>query len=165
MISGPLLSLILLWIITILYHGLFLATDSLWASSHHMILFLKVLFLFSFLGRNTPGREPTRVPLSQLPSNYFSYPTFPAIPLKAFLCLISPDGPNLLILLLLGYICLSISLMSSVSHLPMFKNDRENVKNDFPMQLYFWREYHFEDRAPVQTHNSLCPYVLSINIL
>lgn len=121
----------------IIYHGLFLATDSLWASSHHMILFLKVLFLFSFLGRNTPGREPTRVPLSQLPSNYFSYPTFLAIPLKAFLCLISPDGPNLLILLLLGYICLSISLMSSVSHLPVFKNDRENAKNDFPMQLYF----------------------------
>lgn len=85
----------------------FLATDSLWASSHHMILFLKVLFLFSFLGRNTPGREPTRVPLSQLPSNYFSFPIFPAIPLKAFLCIISPDGPNLLILLLLGYICLS----------------------------------------------------------
>ena len=83
MIPGPLLLLILLWIITILYPGLFLATDTLWAFSHHMILFLKVLFLF-FVGRNTPGREPTWVPLSQLPSNYFSYPSFPAIPLKAF---------------------------------------------------------------------------------
>ena len=108
MIPGPLLLLILLWIFTVLYPGLFLATDTLWAFSHHMILLLKVLFLFFFLGRNTPGREPTLVPLSQLPSNYFSYPAFPAIPLKAFFCLISPDGPNLLILLLLGYICLSV---------------------------------------------------------
>lgn len=127
MIPGPLLLLILLWIFTVLYPGLFLATDTLWAFSHHMILLLKVLFLFFFLGRNTPGREPTWVPLSQLPSNYFSYPAFPAIPLKAFFCLISPDGPNLLILLLLGYICLSVSLMSSASHLPVFKNDWENA--------------------------------------
>ena len=135
MIPGPLLFLILLWIITILYHGLFLATDSLWASSHHMILFLKVLFLFSFLGRNTPGREPTWVSLSQLPSNYFFYPIFRYSP-QGF-SLISPDGPNLLILLLLSYICLSMSLMSSASHLLVFKNDGENAKNDFPVQLYF----------------------------
>jgi hypothetical protein len=42
---------------------------------------------------------------------YFSYPTSHAFPPEGF-SLISPDGPNLLMLLLLGYIFIPISLMS-----------------------------------------------------
>lgn len=122
MISGPLISLP--WIITILSHGLFLTTDSHWASSHHMILFLKVLFLFSLLGRNTPGREPTWVSIP----NYLL-----TISLSHIFCY-SPQGFSLsnksrwaqppytssFRLYLSFYIFNELFL---ISYLPVFKND------------------------------------------
>lgn len=108
---------------------------------------LKVLFLFSFLGRNTPGEEANTAPHPQLLSNYFSYPVSPAIPLKAFLSLISPDGPTFFLLLLLRCICLPVYLMSSsllhdCLRLKMIARVQRRIHSSSLCNFYFKNKYY-----------------------
>lgn len=139
--------LILLWIITASHYGLFLTTASLWASSHHTILFSRFYSYSPSLAEIPQGKKPTPTPHPQLLSNYFSYPISPAIPLKAFLSLISPDGPTFFLLLLLRCICLPVYLMSSsllhdCLRLKMIARVQRRIRSSSLCNFYFENKYY-----------------------